>query len=265
MNAAIDKKQVRRAFSRHCGDNDIFAIIAERLTSRVDELPIQSKRIADIGGNGEHLATRFPDSQITAINFALPAVRGDSPNIFRIQGDAEKLPLADASVDIAWSNLCLSWTDIKTALAEAARILRPKSGLLIFSILGRDTLHEARTILGDNRVHTFWDMHDIGDMLGRAGFLEPVLETEHISLSYASAAAAMREARSYGGGNALATRPRTLMGKTKWQDALANYEHQFTDESGRTSVTLEIIYIVSWRKAAGEEYAQEKIIRFTER
>ena len=265
MNAAIDKKQTRRAFSRHSGGGDLFDTIAERLASRLDELAVQSDFIADIGGNGEYLAKKFTTAKVAAVDFALPAVRGTNPDIFRIQGDAEHLPLASESADIAWSNLCLSWTDIQIALTEAARILRPKSGLLIFSTLGRDTLHEARTILGDNRVHSFLDMHDIGDMLGTAGFLEPVLETEHLSLSYASAAAAMRETRAFGGGNMLTTRPRNFLGKTKWQNALADYENRFTDEDGRTRVTLEIIYAVTWRKAAGEEYAQERIIRFSER
>ncbi|MBE8158709.1 MAG: malonyl-[acyl-carrier protein] O-methyltransferase BioC, partial [Betaproteobacteria bacterium] len=56
MSAKIDKKQARRAFSRHGGGGDLFAEIARRLAARLDEIGIEPKWIVDIGGDGEKMA-----------------------------------------------------------------------------------------------------------------------------------------------------------------------------------------------------------------
>ena len=55
---------------------------------------------------------------------------------------AESLPLPDASVDVYVSRVALPYTDIRRALAEAARVLVPRGKLWI-------TLHPASMTLGE--------------------------------------------------------------------------------------------------------------------
>ena len=252
MSATIDKKQVRRAFSRHGGGGDLTSEIADRLAARLEEIDMSPKWIVDVGGDGKTMRERFPRSNVAAADFALPRLRPQA-HVFRALADAECLPFADASTDVVWSNLCFDWTDIKKALAEAARVLRPREGLLIFSMLGRDTLREARAVFSSDRFHEFLDMHDIGDMLSHGGFSEPVLETEHITLTYADARAAMREIHDAGCGCALSSRARGLTGKNTWQKAMTEYAKQFSDNDGRVPATYEIIYAICWRGDGGEK------------
>ena len=105
----------------------------------------------------------------------------------RVQAAAERLPLADASVDLILSNLMLQWCDPDAVFAEFRRVLAP-SGLLCFTSFGPDTLRELRSAWSkvDSRthVHQFIDMHDIGDALVRAGFSSPVLDVERYTLTY---------------------------------------------------------------------------------
>src|SRR4029453_10198211 len=95
--------------------------------------------------------------------------------------DAQRLPLRSQSFDLVLSNLLLEGgPDPDTALAEAARVRRPK-GLFMFTTVGPDTLEEVRDLWRGvdpfTHVHRFIDMHDYGDALLRAGFAEPVMDT----------------------------------------------------------------------------------------
>ncbi|WP_251978375.1 methyltransferase domain-containing protein [Salinicola avicenniae] len=68
---------------------------------------------------------------------------GDLP-VRWLVGEAERLPLADASRDLIVSSLALQWCDsLDKALGEAARVLRP-GGWLAFTTLGDESLSELR-------------------------------------------------------------------------------------------------------------------------
>ena len=259
MSAIIDKQQVRRAFSRHGGGGDLFAEVAQRLASRLDDITVQPQWIVDIGGDGTLMHTRFAESRVLAADF-VRARLSKTAQVFAMQADAEYLPVATATMDLVWSNLCFEWTDIKKSLAEAARVLRPQTGMLIFSTLGPATLQEARAIFTDTaRIHNFVDMHDIGDWLVSGGFSEPVLETEYLTLTYPSADAAMRELHVAGCGCALQSRTTHWCGQHHWRAAMAEYERRFVRADGGIPATYELIYAVSWRKSPAPS---EQIVHF---
>ena len=76
----------------------------------------------------------------------------------------------------------------------------------------------------DDRVHVnaFIDMHDVGDALIRAGFADPVMETECFTLLYDDGMALMRELQQLGASNVNKGRPRALTGKRKLQGCWPN-------------------------------------------
>ncbi|MGE0798186.1 MAG: methyltransferase domain-containing protein [Lautropia sp.] len=115
--------------------------------------------------------------------------------------DAHALALAPDSIDMIWSNLTAHWFDDPlAAIGEWQRVIRP-NGLLMFSAFGVDTLKEVRGRAAGAaqgagnggppdtaRLHSPWpsfqDMHDWGDALTAAGFADPVLDVERLTLTY---------------------------------------------------------------------------------
>lgn len=127
-----------------------------------------------------------------------------------LAADAHALPFAPRSVDLVWSNLCAHWFDDPvTAVAQWRQVLRP-GGLLMFSLYGVDTLREvdglgqpaggasdAASAGGPEPALAtlrYPDLHDWGDALVAAGFADPVMDVERLTLTYAEPAALARDA-----------------------------------------------------------------------
>ncbi|MCK6410718.1 MAG: methyltransferase domain-containing protein, partial [Thauera sp.] len=210
-------------------------------------------------------AQRYPGVPRVAIDSAhamLAQARGDTSLLKRllrfgkpaepdfICADAAALPLARGSVSFAWSNLMLQWLhDPLPALKEIHRVLEV-GGMLMFSTLGPDTLKELRAALPPSdaeHLHRFIDMHDLGDALVGAGFSDPVMDMEMLTVTYTSLDDLLHDLRTSGSANAATTRPRGLVGKGHWQKLRANYEQLRRD--GRLPATVEVVYGHAWKAA----------------
>ncbi len=279
----IDKRQVRRAFSRAARDYDAAAVlqreVCTRMLERLDYMKLQPSSVLDVGsGTGwgtRQLGERYPKAEITALDIAigmLHVARGTSgwwKKLFAgkresfLCADVEALPLAANSLDMIWSNLALQWcNDLPATFVELHRVLKVE-GLLIFSSFGVDTLHELRKAFHDvdgySHLNRFADMHDIGDMLVAAGFTDPVMEMERITLTYDDVRAVMQDLKSIGAHNATAGRASGLMGKTAWRRVMENYEKMRRD--GKLPATFEIIYGHAWKPAPKVTNDGRSIIR----
>lgn len=277
----IDKRAMRRAFSRAARTYDASAVlqheVCQRMLDRLDMMLVQPARILDLGcgtgWGGRQLAVRYPNAELLACDIApgmLDEARRHESWWRRISGrtragylcaDAEALPLSAASVDMVWSNLALQWVnDLPQTLCDLHRIVR-SNGLLIFSTFGVDTLHELRAAFhgvdGYNHLNRFADLHDIGDMLVAAGFADPVMEMEKITLTYADVRAVMQDLKHIGAHNVTLGRNGGLMGKQRWRQVCDNYEKLRRD--GRLPATFEIIYGHAW-KAVPKKIADGRAI-----
>jgi malonyl-CoA O-methyltransferase len=86
-------------------------------------------------------------------------------------------------------------------------------------------------------------MHDVGDALARAGFADPVMDVERLTLTYPDVRALAHELRALGARNALAARRRGLTGRRRW----ASVERQYArDPDGRLPATCEVVYGQAW-------------------
>lgn len=267
----IDKRQVRRAFSRAARDYDAAAVlqreVCTRMLDRLVCIKLQPARLLDVGsGTGwgtRQLGQRYPKAEITALDIAigmLEQARGTSSwwkKLFAgkresyLCADVEALPVASGSVDMVWSNLALQWcNDLPATFVELQRVLKV-DGLLIFSSFGVDTLRELRTAFSDvdgySHLSRFADMHDIGDMLMAAGYADPVMEMERLTLTYDDVRAVMQDLKSIGAHNATAGRAPGMMGKAAWQRVTENYEKLRRD--GKLPATFEIVYGHAWKTA----------------
>jgi malonyl-CoA O-methyltransferase len=268
MSAGLDARHVRQAFGRAAETYEAHAVlqaeVAARLLERLDGVEMQPARVLDAGcGPGAGAAAlhaRYADAEVIALDLASPmtrraALRAGAPPAFAcIAADVQALPLADASIDLVYSNLCLQWCDDPgLALPECGRVLRP-GGLLLFTTFGPSTLYELRTAFAaaDSAPHVsrFVDMHDIGDALLTSGFRDPVLERDDFTLTYTDVVALMRELRAIGATNADAKRQRTLTGKAHLDRVVAAYEPFRRD--GVLPATYEVVYAQAFAPATGQ-------------
>jgi malonyl-CoA O-methyltransferase len=270
----IDKARVRASFERAAHTYDAAAIlqktVREEMLSRLDLVKMSPQAILDAGcGTGQGtfaLQKRFSHAHMISLDLALGMLQrtqAQTPPLQRwlakltnkqnlVCADIESLPLANASVDMVWSNLALQWcNELDHAFTEIKRVLKP-NGLVMFSTFGPDTLKELRMASAPKdaaqdvtHISRFIDMHDIGDAMTRAGFSAPVLDVEYFTLTYDDVKSVMRDLKSIGAHNATAGRARGLAGKGFLQQLESRYE-QFRQD-GKLPATFEVIYGHAWK------------------
>ena len=260
----LDRRAIARDFNTAAATYDRVAVlqraVLERLLERLEIIRLQPRVILDLGsgsgGGARRLARRYRQASVLQLDIARDMLRRARRQTWRwfsrqhfIQADALALPLAPASVDFAFSNLMLQWIDRPDdAFNELRRCLRP-GGLVQFASFGPDTLHELRAswsaVDAAPHVSPFIDMHNIGDALVRAGFLDPVMEAEHFHLTYPDCYALMRELQQLGAQNALTARRRSLTGRRRLEGMVNAYE-QFRDQDSRLPATFEVVYGHAW-------------------
>ena len=269
MDPLFDPRQVRRAFSRAAAGYDAAAALqAEVRTRLLGSLDYLDDRVPsvvlDVGSGTGHAAAamrkRWPKAQVLALDLALPMLRqsrrqaGWWKPFARVCADARALPLAEGSVDVIFSNLCLQWVeDLPAVFAGFRRVLRP-GGLMLCSSFGPETLAELREAFAQAdaspHVSPFASIAQFGDALLSAGFRDPVVDRDLFNLTYPDLPALMRELRAIGATNAMASRRRSLTGRARFAAAAAAYE-PLRDGQGRLPSSWEVIYAQAWAPAPG--------------
>lgn len=267
----------RKAFAAAAASYDSAAVLArevgQRMADRLDCVKLAPRRCADIGcatGDGVRaLMQRYPDALPLAVDYAQPMLaevqnrsswwerlRGRAPRC--VQADVRALPLATNSLDLVWSNLMLHWLpDPRAAFVELHRVL-VEGGLLHFALLGPDTLKELRAaalkVGAGWTAPNFLDMHDIGDMLVAAGFGDPVMEMEMLTLTYRTPRGFLVDQRHLGVRDG-------LLGSQPWRDwrrIFAGWER--VDDL--LPVRFEIVYGHAWKLAPRTAPDGRAIMRF---
>ena len=93
-------------------------------------------------------------------------------------------------------------------------------------------------------VNRFFDVHDVGAALSRAGFTEPVLDVDRLTRYCSDPRELMRELRAHGAHNVRAGRARGLTGRRRLQAMLGAYAAQAVN--CRSPVSCELIFGCAW-------------------
>ena len=268
------KRAVRQSFGASASTYDEHAFlqreVGARLFERLQYIKLAPQRILDIGSGTGYATTRlrehYAGAELIALDLApdmlnVARQKTASPSLFRrllgksaetryLCADAEALPLAGESIDLALSNLALQWCDPEKVAHEASRVLKPR-GLFMFTTFGPDTLKELRAAFRAvdtaPHVNAFPDMHDIGDILVHAGFADPVMDQEIVTLTYTDLKPLLRELKGIGAHNVLPGRATGLMGRRSWQRMVDAYES--FRQAGRLPATYEVVYGHAWKPA----------------
>ncbi|WP_375396107.1 methyltransferase domain-containing protein [uncultured Sphingomonas sp.] len=173
-----------------------------------------------------------------------------------IQADEDRLPVADASVDLVLSAGVLdSVNDVPGALALIRRALRP-DGLFLGAFVGGGSLATLRTALAAAepgravaRTHPMIDVRAAGDLLLRAGFALPVADSEPLTVRYGDLFGLFRDLRGMAAGNVLADRvPLTRAAIMAVAAAFADR----ADPDGRIAERFDLIFMTGWAPAPGQ-------------
>ena len=196
----------------------LHAEIARRLIERLAPLRAEPTRIvewwAGPGDGDALLRERYPRAERIAVEpegaWTERRRATEHRPWWSIGGRAPATVWPDSADDVAigraqlvWANMVLPFVVDPPALMARWHTVLEVEGVVAFSCLGPDTLREMRALYASlgwpTPTPTFIDMHDLGDMLVGAGFADPVLDQETLTLRWKNAEALLAELRQLGG------------------------------------------------------------------
>jgi len=257
MTNRSDTGRIRQRFNaaaeyydRHAA---LFDEVGRRLLERLDGLRFEPERIVDLGcGTAQRtldLRARYPQAQILAIDSASVMLaqakrrRGRwRPRFHLACADVSALPLAEGSIDLAYANLSLQWsTDLAATLSGLRRIMRPR-GLLLMTLPGPDTLTQLQRAGAIVNAGVSTHAQELGDLLIRTGFQEPVLDTDWLTTRHADLPALLADLDHLGVAYSLPDGPEPL------QSSLGQ---------GELATTWEMLYATAWAPDEGQPIRTE--------
>lgn len=261
----LDRRAIKAHFERAAETYDAAAVlqaeVAKRLVERLDMLKLSPRKILDLGA-GTGLATadlldRYPKIPVVALDLALKMLRitGQRGRWRRraspVVADAAMMPFPDETFDLVCSSLMLQWCQpLDMVLRETARVMVPE-GVMMFATLGPDTLRELReswsVVDQAQHVSVFMDMHDVGDAMIQAGYRDPVVDVETITLTYNDVPDLLKDLKALGATNAATGRASGLGGRGLLAAMIKSYE-KFRRADGLLPATYEIVYGHAWGK-----------------
>lgn len=238
----------------------LHAEVARRMLERLPVIRLQPRAVLQsrpsIGGGDEGLRQHYPDATQLWLepDEAVRALlqqrlrRGWMQSMIeRLRGGGATELVADApagAAQLLWSNMELHAEADKPALVGRWQAALEVDGCLMFSCFGPDSFIELRRLYareGWPAAGPDWvDMHDLGDLLVHAGFADPVMDQEHLRLTWGSPEDLLRDLRALGG-NVAPARGAGLRARA-WREHLLRALEGLRGADGRLALTAELVY-----------------------
>jgi malonyl-CoA O-methyltransferase len=207
-------QRIRRRLAAAVDPPWLHVETAKRMAERLPIFRVPPRRVIDWyghdGASAAALAAACPGAQrlrIDPFDPPLPAARLApwwSPQRWRrapVLQPAASLP--QAAGDLLWAHMGLHWCADPVAEMRRWHAALAIDGVLMFTTFGPGTLaslHQLGAARGwPPAAAPLVDMHDLGDMLVEAGFAEPVMDQETLTLHWADAESLLAELRTLGG------------------------------------------------------------------
>jgi malonyl-CoA O-methyltransferase len=264
------ERQLRRLTQAASGGADVpwlHTEVARRLADKLEAIRMSPAHWLEwggrLGGGAELVAQRYPQAQHWVCE-PTPELADLSRKAWQVQHERPwwaawrktQAPVIQAGqawpeggphegAGLLWANMALHTSADLDAMLRSWHQALCTDGFLMCSGLGPDTARELRAMYQQQGwswpTVQFIDMHDLGDALVRAGFAEPVMDMERLTLTWADAPAMLAELRTWGGNVAWGRFAglRTPRWQTQW---LALADQHLRRPDGRLGLTIEIIY-----------------------
>ncbi|MFD1710058.1 methyltransferase domain-containing protein [Ottowia sp. GY511] len=193
--------------------------VARRMAERLEVIRLPVQQWADWeperGGLGGHalVAQHYPNAKCYWVSGQYESAQDASKNIVkpwwkrwattpRASREEHVTAPPDGSVQLVWANMLAHHVAKPDELLGAWHRALSVDGFVLFSCLGPDTLKELRALYARRGwpppAHEFTDMHDWGDQLAAAGFAEPVMDMETLTLQFETPERMLTELRELG-------------------------------------------------------------------
>jgi malonyl-CoA O-methyltransferase len=253
---AVDERalaQVLRRLQRAPQPPWLHGEAARRMASRLSIIRQPPRRVLDwwasLGGGAAELSAACPQAHVTAVE---PVVAAPVPAAWWSprRWSVRAVPaIAEADVgagtaELVWANMMLHAVRDPQAQMRRWQHALAVDGFLMFSTLGPGSLGSLaalyRALGWPPAFAPFVDMHDLGDMLVHAGFADPVMDQETLTLTWTDVDALLAELRGLGGNVDPARHAglRTPRWRARLRDALAG----LAGADGRPSLAFELVY-----------------------
>jgi len=257
----LHRRRLDRAAKDHALADFLKVRAAEDAVERLETILRSFPLAVDLGARGGAFAQALADSParervglLVEADLSRRMLAGRVGP--RLVADEERLPFADASLDLVVSTLALHWTnDLPGALVQIRRALKP-DGLFVGAMFGGSTLTELRRCLlqaeteviggAGPRVSPFADGFDMAALLQRAGFALPVADTDKVTVRYEHPLRLLHDLRRMGETNVLRERPRGPLTRPVLDRAFDIYAERFSGPDGRVVATFEILTVTGW-------------------
>jgi malonyl-CoA O-methyltransferase len=253
--AALARVQRRQALAT--SPPWLHAEVARRMAERLPIIRQQPETVIDwwshCGASQALLAEAYPNARqlrvrATAVpSLQDPAARAPWWSARRWRSEAppiDEAALPAGAGQLLWANMMLHAVPDPEALMKQWRRALAVDGFLMFSTLGPDTLAGLRALYRDagwGVPHAaFTDMHDLGDMLVAAGFADPVMDQERLTLTWTTPERLVGELRTLGA-NADPSRFAGLR-TPRWHARLKDALRERAGTDGRIALEFELIY-----------------------
>ena len=264
--ARVQRRQARAAQAPW-----LHGEVARRMAERLPVIRQQPEVIIDwwahAGGSQAALAQACPRARrlcVESIGTQPDPACGVAPwwSARRWRRGAAALTEADvapATAQLLWANMMLHAVPDPEPLMQRWRRALAVEGFLMFSTLGPDTLAGLRALYLDagwGSAHApFTDMHDWGDMLVAAGFADPVMDQERLTLTWATPQALLAELHMLGA-NADPARFAGLR-TPRWRSRLLAALQARAGPEGRIALEFELVYGHAFNPAPRAKVAGE--------
>jgi len=271
---AVALAHVQQRLLRAAAPPWLHGEVARRMAARLPVIKLQPARIIDwgafIGASAAVLAVAYPRAAVLAVEPDAPRRDASAAAAAhpwwspRRWVGAPTTVVAEADLgtgegQLLWSNMGLHGVIDPQAVMRAWHRALAVDGFLMFATLGPGSLAGLRSLYaqqGWGPPHApFVDMHDLGDMLIEAGFADPVMDQETLTLTWPSGDAALAELRQLGG-NVDPGRHAGLR-TPRWRSRLASALKLDADANGRPRLAFEVVYGHAFRPPPRPRLASE--------